>query len=237
VLASCTELLVLGIAFRYENASKYSCATEGDVRTYSSKIGTILKYPGTWVSAIYFLAYVGTETAISGWVVSFMLRAREATSKEASLSSSAFWAGMAVGRFALGTVTDRFGVAGATLHYISVAVALEILFALVRPPVVSIVIMALLGFFMGPLFPSGIVVLLRLLPKELHVAAVSFVASIGQVGAALLPFAIGAIIDISGIGVFRFSIIAFTAFTLALWILFARIESLASTSEPAEQSQ
>jgi fucose permease len=135
---------------------------------------------------------------------------------------------MAVGRFALGTVADRIGVAKAALVYINCAIALEVLFALIPLPVVSVITMTLLGFFMGPLFPSGIVVLTRLLPKQLHVAAVSFVASVGQVGAALLPFAIGAVVDVSGIGIFRFAIIAFTVLTLVLWMLFSRLQSTES---------
>ena len=76
---------------------------------------------------------------------------------------------------------------------------------------------------MGPLFPSGIVVLTRLLPKELHVAAVSLVASLGQVGGAALPFAIGALVHDHGIGVFRWVILIFTSVSLLIWIAFARL--------------
>jgi fucose permease len=66
-------------------------------------------------------------------------------------------------------------------------------------------------------------VLTRLLPAELHVAAVSFVASLGQVGAALSPFAIGAVIDGMGIGVFRFAIVIETVLALLVWVAFARL--------------
>jgi fucose permease len=142
---------------------------------------------------------------------------------------------MAVGRLALGTVADKIGVAKASLLYIAFALGLEVLFALIRLPVVSVITMTLLGFFMGPLFPSGIVVLTRLLPKQLHVAAVSFVASVGQVGAALLPFAIGAIVDNTGIGIFRFAIIAFTGVTLMLWILFSGLRPTTAARLPVEQ--
>ena len=62
-----------------------------------------------------------------------------------------------------------------------------------------------------------------MLPAELHVAAVSFVASLGQVGAALSPFAIGAVIDGMGIGVFRFAIVIETVLALLVWVAFARL--------------
>lgn len=184
------------------------------------------------MSAAYFLAYVGTETAISGWLVTFMMRSRHTSAYLASLSSSGLWAGMAVGRLTLGYITDRIGVRRGTVIYFLCALLLQVLFATVRTPVVSIVLMTLLGFFMGPLFPSGIVVLTGLLPGELHVAAVSFVASLGQVGGALLPFAVGAVIQGLGIGVFQYAVIVLAAVALILWIAFARLRPIAITDTP-----
>ena len=51
---------------------------------------------------------------------------------------------------------------------------------------------------MGPFFPSGVIVLTQLLPRPLHVAAVSFVASIGQIGGALFSFGVGAVVQFFG---------------------------------------
>lgn len=87
--------------------------------------------------------------------------------------------------------------------------------------------MTMLGFIVGPLFPSGVVVLTRLLPKELHIAAVSFVSSLGQVGGAFLPFAIGAVVQGLGIGVFRFAILLQTILALAVWAAFASVRTTA----------
>lgn len=181
-------------------------------------------HSGTWFSATYFLTYVGIETAISGWVVSFMVRSRHASTYLASISSSGFWAGMAVGRLTLGYITDRIGVRRAAAMYLSCAIALLLTFALISSPIASIIVMASAGFVMGPLFPSGVVVLSELLPRDLHVAAVSFVASVGQIGGAALPFGIGAVVQGLGIGVFRWVILAFSCIALFLWIVFARLK-------------
>jgi fucose permease len=81
---------------------------------------------------------------------------------------------------------------------------------------------------MGPLFPSAVVVLTRLLPGELHIAAVSFVASLGQIGAAFLPFAIGAVVQSLGIGVFRYAILVETVLALEVWVLFAKLRAVVS---------
>ena len=188
----------------------------------------MFKFRATWWCATYFLADVGIETAISGWVVSFMLRSRHATPYLASLSSSGFWAGMAVGRLVLGPLTDRIGVRKATVLYFILSIMVEALFAILWSSIVSVVLMVVLGFLMGPLFPSGVIVLTQLLPKELHIAAVSFAASLGQVGGALLPFGIGAIVDGLGIGVFRYAILVQSVLAMVLWAAFARLRPAAS---------
>lgn len=188
----------------------------------------MLKFPATWWCATYFLADVGIETAISGWIVSFMLRSRHATPYLAGLSSSGFWAGMAVGRLALGPLTDRIGVRKATTLYFTLAVMVEALFAMLSSSIVSVVLMVVLGFLMGPLFPSGVIVLTQLLPKELHIAAVSFVASLGQVGGALLPFGIGGVVDGLGIGIFSYAILMQSVLAMILWVSFARLRPAVS---------
>lgn len=216
------ELLLLISAFRKETALVYRQSRQSDVAESKVDTKAIFRHRATWLCAAYFLTYVGTETAISGWVVSFMLRDRDATPYLASVSSSGYWIGMAIGRLLLGFGTDRMGVRRATVLYLLCAVGIEVLFALIKSPTASVILMTLLGFVMGPLFPSGVVVLTRLLPKELHVAAVSFVSSLGQVGGASLPFAIGAVVQSLGIGVFRYAILLQTTLALAVWVAFAR---------------
>lgn len=157
-----------------------------------------------------------------------MLRNRDATPYAAGLASSGYWIGMAVGRLTLGHATDRIGVRRATLLYFLFAVGTEVLFAFFSSVVVSIVLMTIVGFVMGPLFPSGVVILTRLLPGELHVAAVSFVASLGQVGGAFLPFAIGAVVQGLGIGVFCYAILVETVLALLVWVAFAKLRPLVS---------
>ena len=191
----------------------------------------MLRHPATWCCAAFFLADVGVETAISGWIVSFMLRSRSATPYLAGLSSSGFWAGMAVGRLVLGPLTDRMGVRRATVLYFILAVLTEILFVILPHAIVSVVLMVILGFLMGPMFPSGVIVLMQLLPKELHVAAVSFVASLGQVGGALLPFGIGAVVEGLGIGVFKYAILVQSVLAMLLWVVFARLRPVVAASQ------
>ncbi|KAI3390743.1 hypothetical protein diail_8769 [Diaporthe ilicicola] len=198
--------------------------------------GGALKHAVTWICAAYFLVYVGTESAISGWVVTFMLRARHASTYVASLSSTGFWIGMAAGRLVLGVVTDRVGVRGAATAYVVIAIIAQAVVAAVDAAAVTIVAVILVGFFLGPLFPSGIVVLARLLPRDLHVGAVSFVASVGQLGAAFGPFALGALVQLLGIKTFQVFILALLVVALLIWLMFPRLETGRDDSAGTEAS-
>ncbi|PVH73797.1 MFS transporter-like protein [Cadophora sp. DSE1049] len=214
VAASFVELCLLAFACRHEDATKY----RGEKQLEEASLKRIFKYRTTWLVAVYFLAYVGIETAISGWTVPFMLRYRYATPYLASTCSSGFWGAMAIGRFTLGIMTDKVGVGRATLGYFIITIAFQVAFALVPGNTSSVVFMGLIGFFMGPMFASGIVMVTRLLPSELHIATVSFGASAGQIGAALFPFGIGAFIQGVGIGIFPFAVVILSCFAFLSWL-------------------
>lgn len=231
---SALELVLLVSAFRNEDAAAYRRNKQSGGAASKVNVRAIFNYRATWLCAAYFLAYVGTETAISGWIVWFMIDNRNATLYFASLASSGFWIGMATGRLVLGFGTDRLGVRRATVLYFLCAIGLEVLFAVTTSASVSIGLMTLLGFMMGPMFPSGVVVLTRLLPSELHIAAVSFVASLGQVGGAFLPFAIGAVVQSLSIGVFRYATLLQTTLALGLWIAFAQLRATPSAAPIAD---
>lgn len=130
---------------------------------------------------------------------------------------------MAAGRLLLGLVTDKVGVRSAATVYVVIAIAAQGAVAAVDVAAVSIVAVIVVGFFLGPLFPSGIVVLARLLPKDLHVGAVSFVASVGQLGAAFGPFAMGAMVQLLGIRIFQVFILALLVVALLIWLTFPRL--------------
>ncbi|OTB18247.1 hypothetical protein K445DRAFT_315039 [Daldinia sp. EC12] len=224
--ASVLEVVILLLAFRFEDSKKYHDDHKQDLlprahgETDPNTKTVIFKNGVTWICAAYFLAYVGTESAISGWIVVFMQRVNHASDYLASLSSSGFWIGQAAGRLLLGVVTDKVGVRVATTAYLVAALAFEILFAAVHIPALSTILIALLGFCLGPLFPAGVVMMTRHLPRELHVGAISFVVLIGQVGGALLPFALGALADTLGIQVFQIVVFAQLTVTLLIWFTF-----------------
>ncbi|KZL72405.1 MFS transporter [Colletotrichum tofieldiae] len=225
-ITSALELLVLCLAFRHEDSNKYKISeVDHSQQSFDDKVNQreVLRYSATWIYAAYLLADVGTESTVSGWVVAYMLRVRHTSTYASSICSSGFWAGMAIGRLALGIVTDRLGARRAVVLYLLLAPVFVLLFTLVRILWVSVLTMSLIGFLMGPLFPSCIVQLVYFLPKELHVGAVSFVASVGQIGGAILPYLLGVITQTMGLWVFPYMLLAQFSAMLLFWILSLRL--------------
>jgi fucose permease len=175
--------------------------------------------------------------AISGWIVTFMARIRHTSPYFSSLCSSFFWIGMTVGRLTLGYITDRVGVRVATLMYIIVALALQAIFAFVPNATVSAVMICMIGYFFGPMFPSGVVMLVRTLDRKLHVRAVAFVVSLGQVGGALIPFGLGALAERVGMQVFQIVIFGWLLVTLALWLTFPKLPSARKENRSSEEEE
>ena len=153
-----------------------------------------------------------------------MIRIRHASHYKSGISATGFWAGMTVGRAGLGFVTDRFGERLSVIFYMAGALALELIFWLIPQFVVSAIAVAFLGFFLGPLFPAGIVMSTKLLPRHLHVSAIGFATAIGGTGGAVWPFAVGAIAQAKGVQVLQPIVLALLAVITLLWLSFPRIK-------------
>lgn len=132
-----------GASFQRKNADE---AAAGGGRTRAA-----LKSRVTWTIAVFLLIYVGVEVSLSGWVVTFMVRHRNAEPFPSAMTATGFWLGITFGRLALGFVTERLGERWTTIAYLAIGMGLQLLFWLVPKFIVSAVAVALLGFFLGPM--------------------------------------------------------------------------------------
>lgn len=199
---------------------------------------TVLRSPVVWLVALFLLGYVGAEVSLGGWIVTFMLRVRQAEPFIAGLTVTFFWLGLTVGRVVLGFATGRVGEKLAITAYLLLSVALQLLYWLVPNFAASAVFVTFLGFFLGPLFPAAVVAATKLLPGDYHVSAIGFAAAFGGGGAALFPFAIGAIAQSKGVEVLQPICLAILVFILLMWWLLPgglRIGGLEKARENGEK--
>ncbi|KAK4228358.1 major facilitator superfamily domain-containing protein [Podospora fimiseda] len=194
---------------------KFLSQTEGQ-RTTTRRV---LREPVTWLIALFLLGYVGAEVSLGGWIVMFMRKVRGAEPFMAGLCVTFFWLGLTVGRVVLGFVTGRIGEKLAITGYLGLSIGFQVLYWVVPNFAASATFATFLGFFLGPLFPAAIVAATKLLPSDYHVSAIGFAAAFGGGGAAIFPFAVGAIAQSKGVEVLQPVCLAILVFILGMWVM------------------
>ncbi|QGA18904.1 hypothetical protein EYB26_006589 [Talaromyces marneffei] len=84
--------------------------------------------------------------------------------------------------------------------------------------ILSAFAVSLIGFFTGTIFPGVVVVTTRLLPKNVHVAAISFTTALSMGGGSVFPFMIGAISQAKGVNILQPIILAMLSAALLIWL-------------------
>ncbi|KAJ3546155.1 hypothetical protein NM208_g2147 [Fusarium decemcellulare] len=178
----------------------------------------------SWLCGFLMFCYVGVENALGGWIVLFMATVRGGEAFESGLTAMGFWFGLALGRLVLGAITPRLGVKIALTIYLTTALGLGLVFLLVPRFLVSAIVVALQGFFLGPLYPAVILVASKLLPKHLQVRVIGFATAMGGCGAALIPFSVGVLAQISSVQVLQPTAMAFSGIMLIAWLCLPKID-------------
>lgn len=154
-----------------------------------------------------------------------MKRVRHLDPAIASLSSTIFWIGMTLGRLSLGPVTERFGLERCVTAYIALSTIFQLLFKLTPDTIMSMVFLSANGACLGPMFPSGIILIARKVSPRSKLGAVAAVSAMGQVGGASAPLAIGLLADSFGIGRMLDVVLGLSFVLLAMWFAFCRLPS------------
>ncbi|CZR69988.1 related to tetracycline resistance proteins [Phialocephala subalpina] len=213
---SSLELLTSSTTFWKQTGAIYAAENPRDPSSSTGRTREALKNKLTWIFALFI--FVGAEISLGGWIVTFMTNVRHANAFASSASATGFWAGMTVGRLGLSFLTSRLGEYKSVILYLSCAAILELIFWLVPNLIVSAVAVALMGVFMGPMFPTAIVLVAKLLPKSLHVGTIGFATAFGGSGGAFFPFIVGAIAQARGVKTLQPVILALIVGISVLWV-------------------
>ncbi|PYH81705.1 MFS general substrate transporter [Aspergillus uvarum CBS 121591] len=178
-----------------------------------------------WILNGFFFLYVGAEVTAGGWLVQFLVSVRHGDPEKVGYIASAFWAGFTIGRVALADVTHKFGERRMVFVYMTLAIALQLVFWLVSSMTVNAITVCFLGFFIGPCYPVGLYILTKVIPQDLHVGAMGFTASFGQAGSAAFPFMTGAIASRAGVQVLQPIMVGLLVGVVAFWSLVPRHSS------------
>jgi MFS transporter, FHS family, glucose/mannose:H+ symporter len=188
-------LVLLALAMR--NLPFPAAATATGSLASSSSWQEMAKSPAIWIFAVVFFLYPGAETAVGGWIGSYVSRLGPRGAAIASMMPAFFWSALTVGR-ALGT---------AFLHYFSERSVLRVGYAAGAAGIVLMLWVPVLAGVIGGALITGLSfatlypITVARLSQRFGVAARSIGAvmfSLAAVGPAVIPWMVGVISHATG---------------------------------------
>lgn len=157
-----------------------------------------LRTPAVLLGATLLAAYVGLELGVGNWAFDFLTGDRDVARTLAGYTVSAYWLGLTLGRFVLSPLVTRLGLGPVGLMYVCLGgVVGSTAIAWLAPwTPVLVAGFALLGFFLGPVFPTAMAVVPRLVPARLAPTAIGVMNAGSSVGGALVPWLAGVLAGI-----------------------------------------
>lgn len=173
-----------------------------------------LRQWGVLLGATLLAAYVGLELGVGNWAFGYLVGARGQTDLLAGYAVSGYWLGLTAGRFLLSPIVTRLGRTAVGLMSICLAgvTLITALTWLLPGTAAATAGLVLLGFFLGPIFPTTMALAPRLTTARLVPTSIGIMNAGSVVGGSLFPWLAGAIGE--GAGVWTL-----LPFTLALSLL------------------
>lgn len=225
------EILTLTITFWSTRGSSIPIEHHSDGNTSSWKetlrtSPTIqsLRYGATWIICLFIFLYAGVEITFGGWVFTFLVRERGIPRFRAGMVNFVYWAGLTLGRVILGFVTSYLQSGKYTvLAYLTACITCYVILWLVEEFKVSVAAVALLGFFLGPLFPEAVIAFADILPRHLHIAGIGIAVALGSAGGCVFPFITGALAKLVGIQILHPMILLMLFLCFSSWLVLVMI--------------
>jgi fucose permease len=185
-LAAALPLIVLALQFRYLSQLR-------DVVTAPS--GRMSKLSLLIPLAIFAFLYVGVESSISGWMMTYVHRMGLASGLYAPIATSFFWIALLVGRSAAPVVLRRISESRLMMITLCVLLVSNVMLLLSYTPAMSITSASLAGLVLAPIFPLCLSKVLAIAsgPSESR-----WVFAISGLGGAVVPWMTGHVASLSG---------------------------------------
>ena len=185
-------------------------------------LAAALRLSLVWLAAGFLFVYVGTEVGLGTWSYTFLLEERHGAELLSAWSISGYWMGLTVGRVILGHFSRRLGDRQLIQLCLGGVVAGVLMLWLIPSALAAAVGLFIIGFSLGPIFPTVIALISGMVPPRLQPSAVGFVASAASMGAAFFPMIVGNIAERAGVWTLMPYTIILTITMLVLWPLLSR---------------
>lgn len=205
-------------------AEGQAMATSSRSRQATKDMVAALKSPPVYLLSMFYFFMLGTGITASGWVVEYLIEARNGKLPEVGYIPAALAGGIFLGRLILAEPTFRFGERRMTLVYCVCMLGLQLIFWLVPNFISSTVSLCFLGFFFGPLFATGMSVGSKLFTKEQQPTALGYVFVLAQAGGSFFPAITGVIASRVGVKVMQPVLVGLIIATGISWALVPKVK-------------
>lgn len=210
--------LLVGLLALFRHQSS-GAAHEEQTGEGENRLLAALKLPVVWFAMLFLLFYVGVEVSLGSWGYTFLLENRHESDLLAGGIISGYWLGLTLGRFIINRIAERLGLGLSGLMYTCMGgIFLGILTAWLIPGVVaSAVTFFLIGFSLGPIYPSTVALVPDIVPSRMVSSVMGFLIGLSILGVALFPWIAGTLAQYTGIWSLLPYSIGLTVTMLALW--------------------
>jgi fucose permease len=213
-------LVFLGIGLAFPSRAR--AAEKEEPEAGGTVLFLALRERVVWLAAVFLLFYVGTEVSLGSWSFSLLTQERGGPILLSGWIVSGYWVGLTVGRLLLGKVGQRIGNRRLIEACLSGVVVGMLLVWVVPHLAVAAFALFLTGFSLGPIFPTAIALMSETLKTRILASAIGFLASLGSMGGALLPWIAGNLAQHFGLWTLLPYIMVLTAIMLVLWVIMQR---------------
>jgi len=163
-----------------------------------------LKHPTIWLATIFLLVYVGVETTVGSWSYTYLTEGQHHSNALAGGLVSLYWGGLTVGRFGLGWLAEKAGRQGQDRLLLISCIVISIfggglVWLAGEQPLLSGLGLFLIGFSYGPLYPTTLAVLSRIVDSDLVSSAIGLITGLSILGVAVFPWLAGNLMEAGGL--------------------------------------
>jgi fucose permease len=218
VLAALTAALLVGFAVvlpRHHERAPRSLVRRSP---RDGLLAEVARRPAVMLAAAFLSVYVGLEISVGNWAFTYLVKDQGQPALAAGYAVSAYWLGLTVGRFVISPLAGRLGLTPRRMMLccmIGVVGATAVTWAV--PGRLAGAGFALVGFFLGPLFPTAMATVPDLTPAPLVPTAIGVLNGVSVVGGAALPWLAGAIAQGVGIWTLLPYVVVLGVVQLVLW--------------------
>jgi fucose permease len=176
------------------------------------------------LGGLFLAVYVGLEISLGTWGFSFLADGRGVPQLLSGYAVSGYWLGLTVGRFVISPAALRIGLGDVAMTFAcltGIFAAIGLIW-LASAPAPESAGFALLGFFLGPIFPTTMAITPRLTQERLVPTAIGVINGVSVGGGCVLPWLAGTITQAAGLPTLVPFCVVLAALLVLIWWRLAR---------------